>query len=173
MAFSCEVPDVVSASFRASSHNRGVRARRVCLLRLGRLMVPTEEERFPIRVSIFIRGLNPPLFGVFCLTLDTPGCIPGVVFYPVFITSHPRYFLLVPTHSRARQLSIIHFHSLSCYSTRHTCSCFEASVSNNLQGHCDSNIIHLNRTSKTLKRHILSAFHGKSLCLGAVLRRRA
>jgi len=123
-------------------------------------------------IDIYPRIKSSP-FRCFLPHLGHACCIPGVVFYPVFITSHPRYFLLVPTHSRARQLSIIHFHSLSCYSTRHTCSCFEASVSNNLQGHCDSNIIHLNRTSKTLKRHILSAFHGKSLCLGAVLRRRA
>jgi hypothetical protein len=58
MAFPCQVLDLVPATLGAAGYNRGVRAGCLRLLRLGGLMVPTEEERLPVRVSISVRGLS-------------------------------------------------------------------------------------------------------------------
>jgi len=82
VAIPYQISDMVSASFRASSHNGGIRAGRVCVLRLGRLLVSTEEERFPIRIPIPFGRLNlllgagyiPHSFTLFFLFCHTNPC---------------------------------------------------------------------------------------------------
>ncbi len=54
MALPREIPDMVPAAFGATGNNRRVRAGCVCLLRLGRELVPAQEERFPFRVSLSV-----------------------------------------------------------------------------------------------------------------------
>lgn len=103
-------------------------------------MVPTEEERLPIRVPIPVRGLNHRL-RCCCTPAWTRPAPPLALFNLVFILSlHPCYFLLVSTHGGGFKSSILFPYSVTLlYSTRSR-SCFEASVSNNVQGHCDFNI---------------------------------
>lgn len=58
MAIPCEIYDMVPATLGAASHNRRIRTRRVRLLWLGGIMVPAQEKRFPVWISLSFGGLK-------------------------------------------------------------------------------------------------------------------
>ena len=73
MAIPCQIPYMVPTSLRTPSHHRRVRTRSLRILRLGRFMVSTQEERFPLRIPISFRRLSvfipSLLFASFCRLL--------------------------------------------------------------------------------------------------------
>jgi hypothetical protein len=110
MAIPCQILDMVPTSFRASSHYGGIRARGLRILRLGGFMVSTEEERFPIRVSISLRRLNGEFTTYYSCVFE---CI--CIEYGPLSNIHPSVFLSPDSgvQSNAPAVLLMHYSNLT------------------------------------------------------------